>query len=734
MTPQLIILRDPAGILGREVHALDTDRPLQAQIEQAMLGGGAECELLINAERVDPFTDPRLDEAPRAGDVVVVAHRPAGDPITWIAIISGVLAVAAYAAIPKPGETPTSSDSSNNKLTSQTNVARVYQAIPDVYGRRRVWPDLIQPSSVVYENNVKFVTEWMCVSRGAGDISEVKFAETPIDQIEGASWQAFSPGMGAELPPGFVGPVFGAPDVPPPPIGVPAGYPEALTTRLVEVFEPFQVEDVNGQEMPAQGQAFDGIVAGQARAFSDGTTASMEFDDGPQWDAVRAASLPLTVTSFQFVRVFPGPSFTEVRSGTITSISTAGGRVTIGCTLNAALGRALPFFVTILPAGTVATQAIGPFRLPIADATRIRWNTTFLRGLKGAVDILAEWWKVTEAGAEIAGTRESTIRRYQDNTLDQRFFTDEVAPAAGAGRYEVRFTRLSAPNAGDADVATLEEVYAVRYYPFRDLIAQGVTVIKVTTRANNQSTGLRERKFNLIWQRRVRELSSNTLGVSRNAFRAMAHLWTISGQSMAELDTAAMQAINTALGEDSPLLRFDGSLDDADMSLEERMQLIANHARCVFWRDGTQWTVSRDQARTTPELQLDYRNLAASGQAVVNESFHLPGSRDGVEVQYVDEATGSKKAYVRLSITSGAPVAGPVANPEKLQLIGCTTEEQALNRAHLEARKLLFQRTSVTETALGDAQQLGPLSLVRWVDPNDFAGDDGLQAGEVLAL
>jgi len=87
---------------------------------------------------------------------------------------------------------------------------------------------------------------------------------------------------------------------------------------------------------------------------------------------------------------------------------------------------------------------------------------------------------------------------------------------------------------------------------------------------------------------------------------------------------------------------------------------------------------------------------------------------------------------VRLSITSGAPVAGAVANPEKIVLPGCTTAAQATNRAQLEARKLLFQRTSVTDTALGDAQQLGPGSLVRWVDPNDFAGDDGLQAGEVL--
>ena len=36
-------------------------------------------------------------------------------------------------------------DSPNNKLTAQTNLARAYQAVPDVYGYRRVWPDLPLP-------------------------------------------------------------------------------------------------------------------------------------------------------------------------------------------------------------------------------------------------------------------------------------------------------------------------------------------------------------------------------------------------------------------------------------------------------------------------------------------------------------------------------------------------------------------------------------------------------------
>ena len=214
----------------------------------------------------------------------------------------------------------------------------------------------------------------------------------------------------------------------------------------------------------------------------------------------------------------------------------------------------------------------------------------------------------------------------------------------------------------------------------------------------------------------------------------MTHLWAVAGEDVAELDTTTLQDINDEFGEDSELLRFDGSLDDADVSLGERMQMICNAARCTLWRDGTVWTVTRDQARATPEIQLDYRNLAAGGESSISYAAHLPASHDGVELEYVDETTQAKKAYIRLDISTGAVEAGASANPLKIKLAGCATELQADNRAQLEARRLLYQRTSVQDTALADAGALGVGSLVRWIDPNDFAGDDGLQAGEVMTI
>lgn len=715
----LIILRDPAGILGREVHALHPGDPLQHQIERAMPAGGAECELLINGERADPFTDPRLDAPPAAGDTVVVAHRPAGGPLVWIAVVSGLLAVAAYAAIPKIGATPTASDSPNNRLTGQTNVARAYQAIPDVYGRRRVWPDLIQPSYEEYVDGQKRVTEWLCISRGLVDVSEVKFADTLLSQIPGSSFEVYKPDApGTHLP------------------GVPGTYPEAKNTTVDTMIEALRSPNVDGQEL-GLATSSDALVTAATLTFTNTSQFTLTFVDGPQWATLKGLAGSGSAR-LVFSWTHPTVDYGDTHDFTSTVVSYALAGANVVFTFNTpgyvfGGGEATP--VSTATTATIYAAATSSNDISFdlsSDADQLWWNTVFLRGLDGSVQVQATWSRIDGSGAVIAGTTGTQTFAYAGSSLDQQAFTTKVTPSAGLGRYRITFRRLTADLGNGADVAKLEALYAVRTYSGRTY--PGVTLIRVTTEATPQATGVRERKFNCIAERHVRTLSSDTLSASRNAFRAMAHLWTISGQPIGELDTTAMAAINTALGETSALLRFDGSLDDADVSLEERMQLIANHARCVFWRDGTKWTVTRDQARGTPELQLDYRNLAASGQSTVNESFHLPGSRDGVEVEYVDEATGSKKAYVRLSIASGTPVAGAVANPEKLQLLGCTTAAQAENRAHLEARKLLFQRTSVTETALGDAQQLGPLSLVRWVDPADFAGDDGLQAGEVLAI
>ena len=698
----LTILHDPAGITGSERHALDYGISLQDNIARH-LSGGADCELLINGVKVDPLTDPRLDVPPSPGDLFTVMHRPAGVE-TWLLVASLVLAAYSYASIPKLPPTVSAKESPNNQLTGQTNIARAYQAVPDVYGKRRVWPDLIQPSTVVYQDHVKYVTEWLCVSRGKGTISAVQYAETPISAVADATVEIFEPAAS------------------------PSPYPELNDTTLTDVEEAFATADVNGQEIP-YATSSDTIISrdGILNTTITSATFTLRFVDGPVFDSLKAQA------GVGSVDVFIGLyGFSE--SCTVDSFSTSGGNVTFtltGTTVWAVTLTDEPVSVTLTLVGIApSTTTVGEFTLPI-DSDGLRYNIVFLRGLKGTVNITVEFWQIDSSNLEIGGTRQTIYEVFTSNTFDQQFFTKTYYPASGFGRYQIEFTRTNVAATDGTDVAKLEGVFALRRYATKTL--PGVTVIKVTTKATEQATGFAERKFNLYWERHVRTLTSTTVSTSRNFARALAHVWCLAGEDIAELDTTTLAAINTEFGETSPLLRFDGSFDDADMSLGERMQRIANNCRCTMWRDGTKWTVTRDQAKSQVEVQLDYRNLAASGDSSISYAAHLPASNDGVEVEYVDETTQAKKAYIRLNISTGSVVAGVSTNPVKIKMPGCATEEQADNRAQLEARRLLYQRTSVQDTALADGGQLGIGSLVRWVDPNDFFGDDGLQAGEVRA-
>lgn len=704
----LTILNDPAGITGRQTHALDYSATLQANIERAMPGGGADCTLRINGAEVDPLTDPRMDRPPTVLDTVTITRRPATG-IELAYAISAILLVASIAMMPRQQGEPVQQDSPNNRLTGQSNIARTYQAIPDVYGMRRVWPDLIQASVVEYIDNVKHITEWLCVSRGRGTITDVQFADTPLIDIRGASAQPFEPAA------------------------TPSAYPELNTTTLSDVFETFACPDVNGQEMGSI--AFPELIERTGTVSDNGTHMTITFTDESAWANLKSlAPSGSALVTFGYSAYLEGAGAGFVSAELVLlSYSVTGPNVTFVFDYPP-ITDADPYPQTTvvgINAGSTSTTAIGPFTLP-AQADRIHWNVAFLRGLKGTVNIKAEWWKIDSSGVEIGGTREDDTFTYTADTYDQRFYTEKVTPTAGLGTYRVTLARLTSDLGNGADVAKLEALYAVRYYATKTL--PGVTVLRVTTQATEQATGIKDRRFNLRWTRHVRTLTTTTLSASRNFARAMAHLWCVAGESIAELDTTTLAAINTALGETSPLLRFDGTLDDADMSLGERLQRIAYTARCALWRDGPQWTVTREQERTTPDLQLDYRNLAARGDSVITYAAHLPASHNGVEVEYTDETTQASKAYVRLNVASGAVVVGVPTNPVRIKLPGCATTAQATNRAHLEARRLLYQRTTVSDTALQDASALGLGSLVRWIDPNDFAGDDGLQAGEVMTI
>ena len=256
-----------------------------------------------------------------------------------------------------------------------------------------------------------------------------------------------------------------------------------------------------------------------------------------------------------------------------------------------------------------------------------------------------------------------------------------------------------------------------------------VTTVRTKSYATAGALSVKERKLNMLVTRQIQQYLGGTsfsadLRSIPFAADIIMHVCKdpfIGNRQPSELDLPsihnnAYQQPFTYFGTEEAV-RFDYTLDNDKLSFEETVQMIAQTAFCVAYRQGNVVKLKFEKETNDSLLLFNHRNKLP-GSEMRTVTFGNVDDNDGVELEYVSPVDDAV-------VTMYLPADRSAINPKKIETAGIRNARQAYFHAWRQFNKLKFQNTQTEFEATHEADMSIPTDRILVADNTRPETQDG---------
>lgn len=681
----VVYLQNALAPVNRSIQAVADNKPLRTYDPQwqtpyiALLNGQPilrkDWDAILNKDDILAFVD--ADAIPQGGGksnplrvllmVAVAVYAPQlasgmlGSTLAGTAafgsITFGQIATAAIGmvgnalvnALVPPPKMPSanrladaSAPSPTYSLQAQGNSARLDAAIPEHFGRVRVFPDFASQPYQEYANNDQFTFHLLSIGRGEYALEEIKIEDTPIANFNEIEYEVIQPGGSINLFPSSVissSEVSGQEIIKDADVGPFIINPAGTVTKKIGIdfiapkgifyanddggLDPKQIEvqvwgrlvDNNGT--PIGGGAFINLTAGTV------------YGEWSQWTTVTEAGGGIAGQQPKLITEAELPASTDVleyRLGTkVTSTSST--------------------YTTPVQNAALAANP----KYQYQKRTRKSFTDKIVyRAKTGTPQRYSQFFNVTEGRWEIF------TRRIDEKKTSSRFGHEIVWAGVRAYQEEPN-------NYGDVTLLALK--------------------MKATNNLSNQSA----RKVNLVATRKLPVWNGSTWSANtatRSIAWAFAYACKQIGLTDAQIDLATLLQLDATWAARGDY--FDGRFDNFISFWEAATQILLVGRAKPFMQGGVMRAM-RDQAQSLPVALYSMRNIVKDSFSI---DYLMPteDTADCIDVGYFDKTYWAQKR-VRAKLPTAT-----TTKPAKIELFGVTERDQAFREGMYQAASNQYRR------------------------------------------